>query len=174
MPVLDVSAALLLMAKILLATVSICFLISGCDDGFVDLYHLYLTIRARLGRRPPTRVDTRRISVAALCEQPEQPIAVMIPAWDESAVIRRMLLTNLERAQYSQLHVFVGMYPNDPATQREVDSVRARYPNVHGVVCPNDGPTNKADCLNRLYEAILVFESANDIRFEIFALNDSE
>jgi len=104
----DLLAASLLIAKGVLAVVSICFLISGCDDGFIDLYHLYHAVRTWLGRLPATGPDARPINVARLCEKPEQPIAVMIPAWDESAVIRRMLLTNLERIKDDQLHLFVG------------------------------------------------------------------
>ncbi|WP_223200730.1 glycosyltransferase, partial [Staphylococcus aureus] len=45
---------------------------------------------------------------------------------------------------YENYHIFVGTYPNDPDTQRDVDEVCARFPNVHKVVCARPGPTSKA------------------------------
>jgi adsorption protein B len=168
----DLLAIFLLVAKDLLAVVSVCFLVSGCDDCFIDVYHTVQAIYRRLfGARPilpQTHITSR------LCEKPQQLTAVMLPAWDESAVIRRMLEANLERIQYEQLHIFVGTYPNDAATQREVELVRERYPNVHRFVCPHDGPTNKSDCLNWVYQGIRVFEKEHDVEFQIFVLNDSE
>jgi bacteriophage N4 adsorption protein B len=41
-------------------------------------------------------------------------------------------------------------------------------------VCPKDGPTNKAGCLNWVYAGIKHFEKENGITFEIFVMNDSE
>ena len=101
-------------------------------------------------------------------------MAIMIPAWDESAVIRRMLENTLRTVEYSNHHVFIGVYPNDPRTASEVDIICESFPNVHRAVCPKDGPTNKADCLNWIYQGILVFEKQNDICFEIFVMDDCE
>jgi adsorption protein B len=150
--------------------VSVCFLISGCDDFFVDLYHAVREMHRRVfkGLRPEP------FTIAQLSEAPEQAIAVMIPAWDESSIIRQMLQTNLARVDYGNLHIFVGTYPNDPATQREVELVSSEYSNVHLIVCPHNGPTNKSDCLNCVYQEILARERAHGIRFEVFVLNDSE
>jgi adsorption protein B len=170
MTVPDLLAGLLLAARTLLVLVSLCFLASGCDDFFFDVYHAVRAIYRRLF----VLRNTPRLSIDRLCEKPEQPIAVMIPAWDESAVIRRMLEANLDRIRYANLHVFVGTYPNDPATQRQVELVRERNSNVHRFVCPKDGPTNKADCLNWIYQGIRVYEREHGTRFEVFALNDSE
>jgi len=171
MTISDPFAVALLVAKGLLALVSICFLLSGVDDFFVDVYHAVRATYRRLFVARHARPMTTHVNVL---KQPEQPIAVMIPAWDESAVIRHMLEANLRRVRYGNLHVFVGTYPNDDATNREVELVRESYPNVHRVVCPHNGPTNKADCLNRVYEGIRLFEEARGFRFEVFALNDSE
>jgi adsorption protein B len=166
----DALAIVLLCTKALLALVGVVFLVSGSDDLFIDLYHL---ARATYRRLFVVR-NAAPLSVDRLCDKPEQPIAVMLPAWDESAVIRRMLEANLERICYRNLHVFVGTYPNDPATHLEVERVRERYANVHRVVCPKDGPTNKADCLNWIHQGIRLFEKEHGIRFEAFVLNDSE
>jgi adsorption protein B len=171
MSIPDLLATFLWATKALLAVVSVCFLISGCDDFFVDLYHLAQEIYGRLFVPPDPGLP---LDPARLAEWPEQPIAVMIPAWDESDVIQRMLEANLARIEYRKLHIFVGTYPNDRRTQHAVDLVNQRYPNVHRLVCPRNGPTNKADCLNSIYQGIRLFEKEHGVRFEIFVMNDSE
>jgi adsorption protein B len=105
---------------------------------------------------------------------PEQPIAILIPAWDESAVIRPMLINLLGRLEYRQMHLFVGTYPNDPATIREVEAVRVLHPNVHRISTPHAGPTCKADCLNWVYQGIRLFEREQGLRFAIFVMQDCE
>ncbi len=47
-----------------------------------------------------------------------------------------------------------GTYPNDLATQREVERARESHANVERIVCPKDGPTNKADCLNWIIQGV--------------------
>jgi adsorption protein B len=98
----------------------------------------------------------------------------MIPAWDESAVITRMLVNTVGTINYRNYHVFVGCYPNDPSTREAVDKAAEVYPNIHTVSTSHDGPTNKADCLNSVFDAIMKFEQENRIRFEIFVLHDAE
>lgn len=161
---------ILIVTKVLLVFVSIVFFISGLDDFFIDLFHIVRSLYRRL-------FVMRRYSPLTekqLLDPPEKPVAVMIPAWDESAVIRRMLDNNLRTVNYSRYHLFVGTYPNDPKTQREVEFVRERYDNVHRIVCPKDGPTNKADCLNWIYQGIRNFEQEQGIEFDIFVLADAE
>ena len=64
--------------------------------------------------------------------------------------------------------------PNDEPTQAAVRSVADRFPNVHLAVCPHDGPTSKADCLNWVYQNMLVFEEQAGIRFELIVTHDAE
>ncbi len=161
---------LLVLMKILLIFVSIVFLISGIDELFIDLCFVGRSLYRRifvLPRYSPLKEET-------LLAQHEKPIAVMIPAWDESAVIRPMLKNTLRSLNYSNYHLFVGTYPNDPATHTEVEHVREQHDRVHRTVCPHDGPTNKADCLNWIYQGIKVFEKENNIQFEIFVMQDCE
>lgn len=160
----------LLVTKILLVFVSVVFFISGLDDFFVDMFHIVRSVY----RRFVVMRRYRPLTEKQLLEQAEKPIAVMVPAWDESSVIRRMLDNNLRTVNYSRYHLFVGTYPNDPMTQREVELVRERYDNVHRIVCPKDGPTNKADCLNWIYQGVRNFEQEQGIEFDIFVLADSE
>ncbi len=167
---MDFFPYLLVIAKVLLYGVAVVFFISGIDDLFIDLYFglrsLYRRIFILPKHQPLTEEQLLQIS--------EQSIAVLIPAWDESAVIRRMLENTLRALNYANYHIFVGTYPNDQATQREVEIVREKVDNVHRTVCPKDGPTNKADCLNWIYQGIKLFEEENNLRFAIFVMEDAE
>lgn len=167
---LEFTSWLLVFAHLLLGFILVMFLLSGVDDLFIDVNFIWRSLFRRLFVTP----KHKRLSVDELRAVPEQPIAVMVPAWDESVVIRRMLENTLGILEYSNYHVFVGTYPNDPDTAREVDSICGSFPNVHRTVCPKDGPTNKADCLNWIYQGIRVFEKENDIAFAIFLMEDCE
>jgi bacteriophage N4 adsorption protein B len=167
---LDFTSWLLVFAHLLLGFILVIFFLSGADDLFIDLNFICRSLFRRFFVLP----KHKRLSIDDLRAVPEQPVAVMVPAWDESAVIRRMLENTLRILEYSNYHVFVGTYPNDPDTAHEVDSICGSFPNVHRTVCPKDGPTNKADCLNWIYQGIRVFEKENDIAFEIFLMEDCE
>ncbi|MGI8958324.1 MAG: glycosyl transferase family protein [Bryobacteraceae bacterium] len=167
---LEFTSWLLVFAHLLLGFIGIIFLLSGADDFFIDLNFICRSLFRTLFVLP----KHKRLSVDDVRAVPEQLIAVMVPAWDESTVIRRMLENTLRILEYSNYHVFVGTYPNDPDTAREMDYICGSFPNVHRTVCPKDGPTNKADCLNWIYQGIRVFEKENDITFEIFLMEDCE
>lgn len=161
---------LLLATKGLLIAVAVIFLVSGLDDLVIDL-----TYAARsLWRRWFVMPRCQPLTVERLRSLPEQPVAILVPAWDESAVIRQMLTNLIARLEYRNLHVFVGTYPNDLATIREVEAVRLGQANVHRVCTPHDGPTCKADCLNWVYQGIRLFEREHGVRFEIFVMQDCE
>ena len=165
MTTVDVLPILLLVAKLLLATVGIVYVLSGLDDCFMDLCFVAMTLRRRRAGPPP---------LGTLLAATEQPIAIMVPAWDEANVIRRMVANILASVRYTNYHVFVGTYPNDAATQREVDAVAMAFPNVHRVVCANPGPTCKSDCLNWIYQGILDFERRTGVTFATFVIHDAE
>ncbi|EIW7836596.1 phage adsorption protein NrfB, partial [Escherichia coli] len=104
----------------------------------------------------------------------EKPLAIMVPAWNETGVIGNMAELAATTLDYENYHIFVGTYPNDPDTQRDVDEVCARFPNVHKVVCARPGPTSKADCLNNVLDAITQFERSANFAFAGFILHDAE
>lgn len=166
----DLIALALVLAQALLVFVSLVFLASGLDDLFIDLCFIARSAWRRLFVLP----RHPRLSAERLRAKPEQFIAVMLPAWDESAVIRPMLENTLKSLTYTNVRLFVGTYPNDPATGREVELVRANSDRVEHIVCPHDGPTNKADCLNWIYQGIKRYEKEHDARFEIFVMQDCE
>ena len=99
-------------------------------------------------------------------------MAILVPAWDEAAVISSMLRATLNRIQHSNYRIFVGHYRNDPATAAAIASVGDRR--IHTVMVEADGPTTKADCLNHLYEAMLAHERATDQFAKAIVLHDAE
>lgn len=154
---------------ILLVVLALVYLLGGIDDLFMDaVYYVSLLVR-RFGGSDPQHVDE-----AAMHNTPQQRVAILVPAWDESAVIARMLESTNQLLDYSNFDIFVGTYPNDPATQLEVERMALRFPNVHSVVTPNHGPTSKADCLNWVVEGIRLYEKQQGTHFDIFVMQDAE
>ncbi len=150
----------------MLAPLAMWVLASGLDDLFLDLCSIWFGIAGR--RRQPA--GTVPLPPAAR----ENKIAVLIPAWREDAVIGQMLQRNLAAIQYANYEVFVGVYPNDLPTLSQVVACEAKDRRVHHVVCPHDGPTSKADCLNWIYQGVLALEETAASRFEIVAHHDAE
>ncbi|WP_231733792.1 glycosyl transferase family protein, partial [Sphingomonas sp. CCH9-H8] len=90
------------------------------------------------------------------------PMALFIPAWDEAAVIAPMLRATLARYGAGDYRIYVGTYPNDPATIAAVAEVATSDTRVRLVIGPTPGPTTKADCLNALWRALLRDEAAGE------------
>lgn len=152
--------------RLVFASVIVVTFLSGIDDLFIDLVYFFRVLPFRKARKVYTEVE--------LTAAPERPIAIMIPTWKEANVIAGMLTANVGALRYSNYHLFVGTYPNDPETRAAVAQVCAEFPHVHEVVGPVDGPTTKAGCLNVVYDAILEWERCHDVHFEIFVQHDSE
>jgi adsorption protein B len=68
--------------------------------------------------------------------------------------------------------LYVGCYPNDPQTIAAVRAVGD--PRIRLVVGSVAGPTTKADCLNRLWEALLAEENTDGKRAKAIILHDAE
>lgn len=150
--------------------VAIVITFSGLDDLLIDLIYWvrWLWHRFSLDKRHPHAGQERLLSVQ------EKPLAIMIPAWHETGVIGSMADAAARTLDYENYHIFVGTYPNDPDTQRDVDEVCVLFPNVHKVVCARPGPTSKADCLNNVLDAITQFEKRANLKFAGFILHDAE
>ncbi|WBM72594.1 cyclic di-3',5'-guanylate-activated glycosyltransferase NrfB [Buttiauxella sp. WJP83] len=156
--------------KVIAITLAILMLISGIDDLFIDIVYW---IR-RAWRSVTVYRNNDYLDYKALYEPQEKALAIMVPAWNETGVIGNMARLAASSLDYENYHIFVGTYPNDPDTQRDVDDVCARFPNVHKVVCARPGPTSKADCLNNILDAILQFERSARFNFSGFILHDAE
>lgn len=136
------------------------FLVGGVDDLAVDFaYLIHRLYRRRLA--PPA---------GGIAE----PLAILVPAWDESAVIGRMLRHMLARFGPRPFDLLVGCYPNDPATIAEAESVAACDPRVRVVIGPRPGPTTKADNLNVLWRALRALEEDRGWRAGGVVLHDAE
>lgn len=167
---LDLLAAYWLLVKILLYVSAVVIFISSLDDFMIDLWYwtrrFYRFVRMK---DLPTEQLHARVQAKA-----EQLIAVMVPAWQEWAVIGKMAQLAAKNYSYRNYHIFIGTYPNDHQTQKAVDEVCRQYPNIHKVVTRNPGPTSKADCLNHVIEAIYALEKAQHCHFDIIAYHDAE
>lgn len=160
----------LLILKYILSVLMVIMAVCGIDDLIIDVYYWIRYIwRERIIYRRYSRKAAQE-----LYSKEEQPLAIMVPAWQEHGVIDKMAELAASQLDYENYQIFVGTYPNDPETQSDVDKVCARYPNIHKVVCVRPGPTSKADCLNNVIASILEFEKKAKIEFAGFILHDSE
>jgi len=118
----------------------------------------------------------RAITMEELAAAPPHRIAIMVPAWHEAEVIESMLEHNRRSLDYDPalFDIFCGTYQNDLATQERVAAVARRHHNIHKVVVPHDGPTSKADCLNWIYQGIVLEEHRRGQRFDILLMHDAE
>ncbi|MEE7547814.1 glycosyl transferase family protein, partial [Xanthomonas sp. Kuri4-1] len=152
--------------------VAVVILISSLDDLFIDAWYWVreswrtLVLKQRAEYRPLSQKDLQR--------RPEQPLAIMVPAWAEYGVIAQMVENMINVLDYQDYVVFVGTYPNDPQTIAEVERMQRRYRRLQRVEVPHPGPTNKADCLNWLVLAIFEHERTHGIEFAGVVLHDSE
>jgi adsorption protein B len=142
------------------------FLLLGTGDLLVDAIWIGRTVRQRSRRYVRASAET--------LGGPEHPghLAVFIPAWDEAAVIGDMLRATLGRFDHPDYRLYVGVYPNDPATIAAVGAIED--PRVRLVVGKRAGPTTKADCLNQLWLALLADEESEGRRAKAIILHDAE
>ena len=167
---LAVIAMLTVATRELLFVVAIGFVVSGIDDLAVDVAHLWRAGHRRLTiyrRHPRATAEGMRRAEAG-------PMAIIIPAWDESAVIGAMLAHLTASLDHPDYRVFVGVYPNDPATRAIVAAASELDPRIAMAGCTLSGPTTKADCLNHLWRALLADEAARGRRFKAVVLHDAE
>ena len=142
------------------------FLILGLSDLAVDL--LWLSHRIRRAGRP--------VPVLADLPPPARPgrLAIFVPAWDEASVIGDMLRGAVSAWGGGDWRLYVGTYRNDPATTAAATAVAALEPRVRVVTGDQPGPTTKAECLHRLWLALLADEAAEGRRAKAVVLHDAE
>ncbi len=167
---LDLITAALFAVKWLIYVLAFLLLLLGIDDLVIDLSYWV----RRFYRKLFIYSNFPTADESILFPVPEKPLAVMVPAWNEVGVIGKMAEFAAKTLDYENYQIFVGVYPNDPDTQRDVDEVCQRFVNVHKVVCARPGPTSKADCLNNIINAILTFEESSGVQFQGFILHDAE
>jgi adsorption protein B len=167
---LDAFSSYLYVLGVVVIVIAVLILVSSLDDFFIDIVYW----ARRLWRALFVYSNCEHTRYHELYRPAERPLAIMVPAWQETGVIGHMAELVATTLDYENYHIFVGTYPNDADTQRDVDEVCVRFPNVHKVVCARPGPTSKADCLNNVLDAILQFEGRAHLTFEGFILHDAE
>ena len=142
-------------------------LINQIDELFID---------ANYWLRGLHRREARKVSLNELRNVEQKRIAIMVPSWREAEVIEQMLLHNLKSIDYDpdRYVIFCGTYQNDAETQACIDAVARRFRSVRKVVVPHAGPTSKADCLNWIYQGVILEERRRGVRFDILLMHDAE
>jgi bacteriophage N4 adsorption protein B len=149
------------------------FFVGAADDVLVDLIWMVRALYRRLTvyRKYPA-LDAEHLPA------PEESglMVVLIPAWQEARVIGEMLART--RLSWSEsgiaYRVYVGCYPNDPASVAQAMRSASFDPAVRIVLCERPGPTTKADCLNRLWRALCSDEANEGIKAKAVILHDAE
>jgi len=160
---------LVLVVRELTLFAAIGILIGSLDDIAIDMLWMVRSI----WRQSVIYTRHRRVTAQTL-SPPIRPgrIAVYVPAWDESAVIRRMVENAFATFQHQDYRIYVGAYPNDAATLAELALVTD--PRLRVVVNPRPGPTTKADCLNRIWAAMREDEAVSGVPIKAIVLHDAE
>jgi adsorption protein B len=152
----------------LLVFAAVWLAIGALDELAVDAVWLRLVLTGR-GRA--------RWLAAGPADGPPAPLrgvaAVLVPAWHEAEVVGAMLTHTLSAWPQRDLRIYAGCYRNDPQTLAAMIAA-AGDPRLRIVVHAADGPTTKADCLNRLYAALCEDERRARFRARSVLLHDAE
>ena len=142
------------------------FLLGAIDELAVDLIWLWLRIT---GRASAARLP-RDFGQSPLTGE----AAVFVPAWREAAVIGATIEHALGAWPQPGLRLYVGCYRNDPATIEAALAAAQGDSRLRVVIHGRDGPSTKADCLNRLYRALEDDERRKGSRARMVVMHDAE
>lgn len=143
-------------------------LAGGVDDLAVD----FIYIGRRLAQR--WRGAGGPVTLADLPQRMPGRLAVFVPVWDEAEVIGAMLSSLLARYDHGDYRVYVGCYPNDRGTIGVVADIAQRDARVRLVIGSQPGPTTKAECLNRLWRAMLRDDAREGAATRAVVFHDAE
>ncbi len=154
----------------LLAPLAFWVLINGVDDLVVDIAGVVSYIQRKFSADPAHRDPTEEELDAA----PPRLMAIFVALWKEHRVIQKMIENNVTKLRYEAFRILRRSLPQRRADHRRDLGGDETFPNVHLSVCPHDGPTSKADCLNWIYQRMLVFEEERGVRFDMILTHDAE
>lgn len=143
------------------------FLIGAIDEFAVDLIWLWGRLTGKL--RTPHLFD-EALTRAPLAGR----AAVFIPAWREEAVIGATIRHALEAWPQAGMRLYIGCYRNDPLTVEAAIAAAQGDPRLRIVIHDRDGPSTKADCLNRLHRALEEDEQRSGCAARMVVLHDAE
>ncbi|MGB3469958.1 MAG: glycosyl transferase family protein [Erythrobacter sp.] len=160
----------------LLLFAGVFFLIGALDDVLVDGVWVWLKLT---GKAQTQSVDRERLRERPL----SAPVAVMIPAWQEDQVIGDTITHAMQAWPQRELRVYIGCYRNDPdtisAAMKAAGQCARQCADRNGsrlriVIYDRDGPSTKADCLNRLHQALRDDERRSGQLFGCVIFHDAE
>jgi adsorption protein B len=151
----------------LLLFAGVFFLIGSIDELAIDFAWIWLRLTGRARTLRIRRANHRGAPLAG-------PAALLIPAWHEEEVLAITIAHALAVWPQPELRLYAGCYRNDDATAEAIVAGANGDPRVRLVVHDRDGPTTKADCLNRLYAAMEADERRSGVRFRMILLHDAE
>ena len=151
----------------LLLFAGVFFLIGALDDFAVDVTWVWLKLtgRARTPRVSRRELQARELSNAS---------AIFVPAWQEAEVIGETIAHLLSSWPQRTVRLYVGIYRNDPATLEAAMRSAKGDSRLRLVIHDRDGPSTKADCLNRLFGAMRDDERRAGAQFEMVVFHDAE
>ncbi len=151
-----------------LAVVCLTILVS-IDDLIWDLVYAFAKVFRLLK-------ESKKITTKDMESVPPKMMALIIAAYHEEDVIEAVL-RNLIRSTnypYEMYHIFVGVYPNDPATSGIIEALSKEFKHVHPVVHYLNGPSSKADNINNVLDYTKKFEKEHKLEFKFYVIHDSE
>lgn len=143
------------------------FMLGALDDFAVDLAWIWLKIR---GKARCLTIDRQHLRGQKLRGR----AVVMIPTWHESDVIGATVSHALEAWPHAELRIYIGCYRNDAETAQAVMRASAGDSRIRLVIHGRDGPSSKADCLNRIYAALRADEQRSGESARMILLHDAE
>jgi adsorption protein B len=151
----------------LLLFAGVFFLVGLADELAMDCTWAWLWLTGRARTLRIRRADHRHATLAG-------PAALLIPAWQEEGVLATTIAHALGAWPQQLLRIYAGCYCNDVATAEAILRGSGGDPRVRLVVHGREGPTTKADCLNRLYAAMEADERRSGARFHMVLQHDAE
>ena len=142
------------------------FAVGVVDEVAIDLCYVWLRLTGRC--------STATLTAAEAAVPLTGRIAVLVPAWREAEVIGAMAAHALAVWPQPSLRLYIGYYRNDPATRAAASVAAGHDPRLRLVMNDCDGPTTKANCLNRLYHAMCEDEVRDGAQFTGIVLHDAE
>ncbi len=152
----------------LLLLAAVFFALGMVDELALDCTYVWFRITGRIRTQRLPEGDPHLVTSLA------GPAAVFLPAWREEAVIGTTLVHMLDAWPQPELTIYVGCYRNDPETMAAVTAATRGDPRVRLVIHGKVGPTSKADCLNRLYRALVDDEERSGTPSGMVILHDAE
>lgn len=162
----------------LLLFAGVFFLIGAADEIWMDFVWLWLRMTGRAKTLTLAHDTPEMVQLGDFPDHQGQQLAgtaaIFVPAWQEAGVIGATIAHMLSVWRQGDLRLYVGCYRNDPATIGAVIGAAAGDSRLRLVIHDRDGPSTKADCLNRLYSALTEDERRSGAAARMVVLHDAE